>query len=702
MNRGVKDSMKLNSLGLKVSLIVALMIAIIICITFFTVSQQSNDLIMELVAHEAEASNISFAKEMEKLQLDALLRARIIAYSPDFVDALLEQDEATLREVFDHYGEGLDLITVCDTNGNVIIRSHSDQKGDNVLNQHALSVALNPGHNVSTIEKGTVVGLSTRGSATIRDTNGNIIGAVVCGHDLSSTKYVDAVKAYTGSEVTIFDGDTRLMTSLTNENGIRVIGTQANDTVISTVLNQKKDYSQHTTLFGHEYYSYYSPIITDEGVIGMLFTGVNIDEALAEQRSMVSSVLMIGIICGVVSVLLIIIFNVLAVSKPLKKIGAFAEKIETGDLGISSTSASTVAVRSSDEVGVLARTLERAYMQMKGYVGEIRERMHSLAEGDLSIESTYDFQGDFVLIKDSINEHIRNLNHTITEINTSSSQVSSGAKQVADGAQLLAHGSTVQAAALEELSSSITEIAEKTRTNAATADKTSTLSATIKQSAEKGSHQMDEMIAAVSEINEASRNIGKIIKTIDDIAFQTNILALNAAVEAARAGQAGKGFAVVAEEVRNLASKSAEAAKDTGNMIQNSMDKAEQGSRIAGETAASLSEIVLGINESTGLITEIARSSEEQSLSITQINTGIDQVAQVVQQNSATAEQSAAASEEMSSQSDMLQQLIAHFSLKDDDGNNRNLPPSGRSERLAIPEKPGYDLTGSSSDFGKY
>jgi len=376
-------------------------------------------------------------------------------------------------------------------------------------------------------------------------------------------------------------------------------------------------------------------------------------------------------------------------STPLKKNGAFAEKIESGDLGISSHSMPTVVVRSSDEIGVLARTLERAYTQMKGYVGEISERMHSLAEGDLSTESTYDFQGDFVLIKDSINNHVRNLNHTMTEINISSSQVSSGAKQVADGAQSLAYGSTKQAVAIDELSKSISEIAKKTRTNAVTADKTSTLSETIKENAEKGSRQMDEMIAAVSDINEASRNIGKIIKTIDDIAFQTNILALNAAVEAARAGHHGKGFAVVAEEVRNLASKSAEAAKSTGNMIQDSMDKAEQGSRIAGETAARINEIVVGINESSGLITEIAKSSEEQSLSITQINTGIDQVVQVVQQNSATAEQSAAASEEMSGQSDMLQQLIARFNLKDSHEDLHVMPAVGNHthKQLALPKK---------------
>ena len=190
---------------------------------------------------------------------------------------------------------------------------------------------------------------------------------------------------------------------------------------------------------------------------------------------------------------------------------------------------------------------------------------------------------------------------------------------------------------------------------------------------------MNEMISAVREINQAGQSISKVIKVIDDIAFQTNILALNAAVEAARAGQHGKGFAVVAEEVRNLAAKSAEAAKDTGGLISNSIEKAELGSRIAGDTAASLTEIVSGINESSQIVSEIAKSSEEQSIGISQINSSIDQVAEVTHQNSATAQESAAASQEMNGQSSLLDELISQFKLK-----NSQEPPLTISQRTSF------------------
>jgi len=359
---------------------------------------------------------------------------------------------------------------------------------------------------------------------------------------------------------------------------------------------------------------------------------------------------------------LIVFYLTILISKPLGALSAFMQKASsTGDMSINDEEEEILKnlAQAKDEIG---QTVSSCYAFFQNMIGVSRALEH-FAQGDLSREIKTISDKD--TIGNAMTNLSNNLNKMFVEINASTDHVSSGSQQVADGSQILAEGATEQAASIEKLSSAVSEIAEKTKSNAQRAEEAAELAETIKSKAEKGSHQMDEMMAAVNEINEASSSIGKVIKVIDDIAFQTNILALNAAVEAARAGTAGKGFAVVAEEVRNLAAKSAEAAKDTSQLIENSIEKANVGVRIADDTAESLKEIVSGINESSQIVEEIARSSEEQSYGIEEVNTSIDQIALVVQQNSATAEESAAASQQMSSQSVILQDLIAQFKIKD-------------------------------------
>ncbi|MCL2221426.1 MAG: methyl-accepting chemotaxis protein [Oscillospiraceae bacterium] len=391
------------------------------------------------------------------------------------------------------------------------------------------------------------------------------------------------------------------------------------------------------------------------------------------------------------------------ISRPLGTLSAFMNRAgTTGDISISPEDAKIISAYSEvkDEIGQAIKDS----VKFVDHVTHISSDLETISGGDLTIDvkrlSEKDTMGN------SLHSMVDNLNNMFSNIQSSTSQVSVGSKQVADGAQTLAQGSTEQAASIEQLSASIGEIARKTKENAETADRTAKLSATIKESALKGSNQMDDMIMAVKDINEASQSISQIIKTIDDIAFQTNILALNAAVEAARAGQHGKGFAVVAEEVRNLASKSAEAAKDTGVMIQNSMGKAKLGTQIAGDTAESLKDIVTGITESSQLVSGIAEASEEQSQGITQINIGIDQVAQVVQQNSATAEESAAASEEMSGQSSVLEELVSRFKLKNTGDFSKlpgMVPGISQFSEHSRPEQENFaHLNIQNSSFGKY
>ena len=311
----------------------------------------------------------------------------------------------------------------------------------------------------------------------------------------------------------------------------------------------------------------------------------------------------------------------------------------------------------------IKNALNSTLINMRSYVSEISEVLAQISDGNLNVQTHANYMGDFIAIRDSLADIISSMSEVMGDIGQTADQVASGSRQVSDGSQALAQGSTEQASAIQELTASIAEIASQTKQNAINANHANDLAAVAKVNAEKGNEHMKEMLGSMKEINQSSENISKIIKTIDDIAFQTNILALNAAVEAARAGQHGKGFAVVAEEVRNLAARSAEAAKETTVLIEGSIQKVQNGTKIANETASSLIEIVDGVEKAANLVAGIADASNEQASGIAQVNKGIEQVAQVVQNNSATAEESAAASEELSSQAEILKGMVAKFKI---------------------------------------
>jgi methyl-accepting chemotaxis protein len=308
--------------------------------------------------------------------------------------------------------------------------------------------------------------------------------------------------------------------------------------------------------------------------------------------------------------------------------------------------------------------LNQTIASLEAYVGEITGTLEEMGRGNLNQEITSEFRGDFAAIKNSLNDINMQLSTTLSDIDGVSAQVESGAIQISDSGQALAQGTTEQASSIQELTASIEEVADETKSNAVRANEAKDRAMAVRENAAVGNHQMGKMVAAMAEINESSQNISQIIKVIDDIAFQTNILALNAAVEAARAGQHGKGFAVVAQEVRNLAVRSSEAANKTTSLIEGSIKKVEIGTRIADETAVSLKEILSEIQKVTDLVTNIAQASGDQAREIQQINQGIDQVSMVVQTNSATAEQSAAASEELSGQAQLLKQMVSTFEIK--------------------------------------
>ena len=344
-----------------------------------------------------------------------------------------------------------------------------------------------------------------------------------------------------------------------------------------------------------------------------------------------------------------------------KLVDAFVSPINVTSEYIARISQGDVPEKISDEYKGEFNKIKTSLNELIDSLNIIGETAQRMAENDLSV--TIHPRSEKDQLMHALERMVANINETLHQINTGVDQVAAAAGQVADSSQSLSQGATEQASALEEISSSMSEIASQVKENAENAAQANQLAADARGSAENGNERMQEMVHSMKEINEASQNIANINKVIDEIAFQTNLLALNAAVEAARAGKHGKGFAVVAEEVRNLAARSAKAAKETAEMIESSIKKVEGGMEIAARTAEALTEIVNGVTKVTDLIAEISAASNEQTQAIEQVSEGLNQIDQVTQQNAANAEQTASASEELSSQAAELREMVATFKL---------------------------------------
>ena len=346
-----------------------------------------------------------------------------------------------------------------------------------------------------------------------------------------------------------------------------------------------------------------------------------------------------------------------AVNNPITEINDVMSRLSQGDFS------TQVTGNYQGDFLSISRAVNSTIHELAGYISELSEILSRISGGDLTRTITRNYVGEFGEIKNSINNISNSLNKTLGEIASASEQVLSGAKQISSSAADLANGASTQAGSVEELTASVELINQQTRQNSDNANTANALSNTSSSNAQAGNVAMKKMMEAMAQIKESSNSISQIIKTIQDIAFQTNLLSLNASVEAARAGDHGKGFGVVADEVRSLATRSQEAVKETEEMIATAISRVEAGSGIAQTTSESLNSIVSSASEVLEIINKITASSRGQAEAIEQVSMGLNQISSIVQSNSAVSEEAAAASEELTSQAEMMQQLVKHFRL---------------------------------------
>ncbi len=441
-----------------------------------------------------------------------------------------------------------------------------------------------------------------------------------------------------------------LMTELSDMNDNKKFGE------LSGILGKLMSGDNGTTrgvLDGTEYIYGYVPIDSDEGWTIVVGTPTNAITSNIVRTAVISAVLMIVCVLIIIPIISGIVKRICA---PITESSARLQLFAQGNVSDPAPKCS-----SNDEIQQMTESMDDMISTIGGYIRDIHSVLSAISDGDLTVTPTADFRGDFLEIKNSMNLILDSLNQTMIEVETSASQVKDGAVQLADGSTNLSQGAIQQAADIDRITTTVSDIAVKTEENNNNVKKALASSQSANDKAQDSQRCMDDLMQAISEIEESSREIGNIISVISDISFQTNILALNASIEAARAGEAGKGFAVVADEVGNLATKSSEATQQTGDLINKSITMVNKGVELARKTAASLAGIVEGVAEVSAAMNEIAEASETQAAAVEEISEGIKNVDSAIHNTTATAEQSAAESEELSALALTLSNAVSRF-----------------------------------------
>lgn len=511
--------------------------------------------------------------------------------------------------------------------------------------------------------------------APIYDVSGNFLGVAGCDvalDDLQSQNFANA--GYSSTHMVCLAEDSTVLVDTSNKNTIGQLAADGGYTQIADIANELKSINHNTSekndnsvyvlnskidnfVTGGQGHSVTVPVNLKSGNSWSLYLSISQSEFYEQ---IIKDTLFLTVMVGIFGVLLLSVmyYSIKKQLKPISRITAGAEKLEAGDLEIH------IEVGSDDELGRLAESFNATSDILNNYVDDISKQLSEMANNNMNITISEEYIGDFIPIKTSIEKIADSLNHTLYEITKAANEVSANSNTVSTGAQILSQGSTEQAEAIDHLAVSIENLSNDVTSNAQEAEEANMTVGKVSQWIETSNQEMQKMVSAMNDIRYTSTEIKKIIKTIEDIAFQTNILALNASVEAARAGVSGKGFAVVADEVRNLAAKSAEAAKSTATLIGSSIQAVQNGMTIADETAKSLLNVVEGAKDVSAFVERISIASKHQKDTLEHLTTGVNQISSVVQANSETAEESAAVSVKLFQQANTLRELVDVFELK--------------------------------------
>lgn len=666
-------------LAVKIGIVVVISMIVLLIVNAI-IPQYYMDMIYDQIAERGKGGITEYQVYLE-YTADGLEKvANVMSADESFVKSVKEKDKTVVEEYIDDSGlkNTANFVAIFDKNAKTLYNSSAaDAEGLAAVKDALGGKTVSDYTTQLDTDMMQVVALPIKSGS-------EVTGVMLIGNDMTDLDRLDEVSSNNVYEYTIFSGNTRVATTLINEEGSRAMGTQITDGTYEKIQETKEMITVRNDLFGEPYISAYSPIEDNSGaVIGMIFSGTNITNDVKEINRLRLIGTLISLAVIVAALINILVFINKMVSEPIAKVTAAARRISEGNIGLGNSESLNLKVKTRDEIGELAASLEDISETLKLYIGEMGEILQEIAKGNLCTRPKHQYKGELVSMHDSLVHIVDKLNEAMSAIKVSAEEVSSGASQVSDGAQALSQGATEQASEIEQLSDLIKDITAQIANNAENATTVNNLVLDTTKIVDSSQNTMASLSTAMGEINDVTMQMEKVVKTIDNFAFQTNILALNATVEAARAGVHGKGFAVVAEEVRNLASKSATAAKETGELIASTVEIVEKGVGLTNETAEQFEKIVDLVDDVNVKIGNIADASNTQAAAASKIVVSVDEISRVIQTNSATAEESAAASEEMSGLAQSLENVVNRFKIND------TTSPSGEYDTFDM--QSGYD-----------